>query len=189
MKTATGLLVMWLCAGVLLAAPPSREDELKAAIVFNFLKFVEWPGDSSPTVTVGLLGKNPLDGALRAFHGRTLGDRRVAVRPIDSAASGGVHCVYIGPSAAGNVASILKTLGDRSVLTVSDIPRFAEQGGGLGLFREGDRIRFSANLRSLRSSRLKVSSRLLSLARIVDGSPRGWLHPYHALHEPTLVTW
>jgi hypothetical protein len=152
----------------------SREDELKVLVVYNFLKFVEWP-ESKPRLVVGTMstvGKDPLAVALAGLNGRMVADKPVVVRPVRTLEEAcEVDCLYVGASRAAQLPSILEAVSKYPVLTVSDLPGFAEKGGALGLYRDADRIRFAANLRSLRQSGLKVSSRLLSLARIVDRDP------------------
>lgn len=167
MKRLLTALVAVLLLPVLLV--PGRalsgEEELKVLVVYNFLKFVDWPSGKKQ-LTVGTLGADPLGRSLSSIHGRRVADRTVAVKSVGEAK--GVDCLYIGPSKSGELDAILKSVGKSPILTVSDIPGFAERGGALGLFRDADHIRFAANLRTVRNSGLKVSSRLLSLAKIVD---------------------
>ncbi len=174
MRRHTLMLLLVVLALAPALAAISREDELKVLVVHNFLKFVEWP-ESKPRLVVGTMGsvgKDPLAVALAGLNGRLVAEKPVVVRPVRTVEEAcEVDCLYIGPSRAGQLSSILGTVGKYPVLTVSDLPGFAEQGGALGLYRDADRIRFAANLRSLRHSGLKVSSRLLSLARIVDKDP------------------
>ncbi len=174
MRGAT--LVLLLLVLTLAPAPGafSREDELKVLVVHNFLKFVEWP-ESKPRLvlgTMGTVGKDPLAVALAGLNGRMVAEKPVVVRPVRTVEEAcEVDCLYVGPSRAAQLPAILGAVSKYPVLTVSDLPGFAEKGGSLGLYRDADRIRFAANLRSLRQSGLKVSSRLLSLAKIVDRDP------------------
>lgn len=146
----------------------SSEDELKVLVVYNFLKFVDWPAGQKQ-LTLGTLGNDPLGKSLTMINGRKVSERSLQVKGTrDLKEARAVNCLYIGPSKAGELDQILKAVGKSPVLTVSDIPGFAERGGALGLFRDADHIRFAANLKTVRASGLKVSSRLLSLAKIVD---------------------
>ncbi|MCE7875489.1 YfiR family protein [bacterium CPR1] len=135
---------------------------------------MEWP-ESKPRLvlgTMGTVGKDPLAVALAGLNGRMVAEKPVVVRPVRTVEEAcEVDCLYVGPSRAAQLPAILGAVSKYPVLTVSDLPGFAEKGGSLGLYRDADRIRFAANLRSLRQSGLKVSSRLLSLAKIVDRDP------------------
>lgn len=169
MKKLSALLLVLLLPALLLPGRAlSSEDELKVLVVYNFLKFVDWP-QGKTSLNVGVLGADPMGRSLTSINGRKVEDRNVSVRSSrDLKEARTVDCLYIGPSKSGELDQILGSLGKSPVLTVSDIPGFAERGGALGLFRDADHIRFSANLKTVRNSGLKVSSRLLSLAKIVD---------------------
>jgi hypothetical protein len=164
------VFIALLCALTLVlpGSALSSEDELKVLVVFNFLKFVDWPA-SQKQLTLGTLGNDPLGRSLSTINGKKISERALAVKGTKNITEArAVNCLYIGPSKAGDLDKILGAVGKSPVLTVSDIPGFAERGGALGLFRDADHIRFAANLRTVRASGLKVSSRLLSLAKIVD---------------------
>ncbi len=169
MRLLTALLLVLLLPALLLPGRAlSSEDELKVLVVYNFLKFVDWPA-SQKSLTLGTLGTDPLGRSLSSLNGRKVGDRVISVKQSRNLGEArAVNCLYIGPSKLGELDSILTAVGKSPVLTVSDIPGFAERGGALGLFRDADHIRFAANLKAVRNSGLKVSSRLLSLAKIVD---------------------
>lgn len=154
----------------------STEYQVKAAFLYNFAKFIEWPPEALPEgrpFVIGVLGHDPFGSALdEAVAGKTVRDRRIVVRRfsrIDEAADS--HILFIGDSEAENLPRILKRLGPAPVLAVSDLPRFAEQGGMVQLVMEQSRVRFAINVGSMERAGLKPSSQLLKLARIVNGQP------------------
>jgi hypothetical protein len=151
----------------LLAAGYSREFDIKAAIVYNFLKFVDWPAAKNDLV-IGILGKDPLSPALMGMSGRTIGPKKVAVREVSNPAQ--ADFVFVAESKASDLKGLVNSLKSKPCISVSDIPNFCEAGGCLGLYRDGDHIRFAANLHTLRLTGIKVSSQLLGLARLVDAS-------------------
>ena len=145
-------------------------QQVQAVMLFNFAQFVKWPPgafpDDSTPVTIGVLGTNPFNGALdNAIRGENIGGRRMAVR-YASRADDLKNCqiVFICQSEAIRVPSLLAAFRDSPVLTVSDIPRFCEQGGMINFVLEAGRVKFVINPRPAKSAGLQISSKLLRLA-------------------------
>lgn len=161
-------------------AQPSSAEEyaVKAAYMYNFAKFTEWPekafaGREDPIV-LGLFGEDRFGLALDAVDGKRVKDRRLHVkRPARASDFPHVHILYISPSEKRRLDQIFSALEGHHVLTVSDLKGFARSGGMINLVRQGDKIRFEINLRAARRAGLTISSKLLSLATIVDGTGRG----------------
>lgn len=163
-------LLGWM--GAAEAAPD--ESAVQAAFVLNFAKFTEWP-------PAGVLGKpgamqlcqfgarDELAQAFRALEGRPLQGlpiqwRRVT-RPDEVR---GCHVLFIAETGLS-----LAQLGGQPVLTVSDLPGFAQQGGVIGLVRQSGRLRFEVNRGVAQAAGLRLSADLLSLAMsVVDGATR-----------------
>ena len=177
--------------GVLAQTLPLRAQDLdnakvrkvKAAYLYNFAKFVEWPDntfkkDKTPFV-IGVLGDDlfslVLDDTVRS---RTIAGRSVKIRRFrwtdeeDRAEIIGCQILYIGTSEQDRLHEILDTLRQRHVLLVSDIPEFARDGGMIGYVLDQGRIVFEVNRESLKKGELKASSKLLQLARIVESRGR-----------------
>lgn len=152
------------------------EYRLKAVYLLNFLQFVDWPDstfkDENAPIVLGILGRDPFGMILD----ETLAQEKVGGRPIlikrFRALEGVDECnaLFIGSSEGIDLEDILQRLGESSVLTVSDIEGFENAGGGIGFYIEKNRVRFSINIRTMRFANLKVSSKLLRLARIIDPS-------------------
>ena len=155
------------------SAPGAAVDEyrLKAAILYNLTKFVEWPptafGDSSAPLVLCIIDIDPfgprLDDALR---GHTVGGRPLVVRRTAEAARG-CHLLFIANSERRRLATIIDQLRKTAALTVGDIEDFIDQGGMIGLSTEGDRVRFDINIEAAGQARLKVNSRLMALAATI----------------------
>lgn len=114
------------------------EEQIKAAYLYNFAKFVEWPaGMLSPNseILLCVVGNNVLNGALEALNGRNVGEHplRVAQKNYADLSVTGCHLLYIGDSEQAHFLVILTALGNAPTLTLSDIDEFAEKGGGIGL--------------------------------------------------------
>jgi hypothetical protein len=157
----------------------STEYQVKAAYFAGFTKFVAWPVDTlSPgdaVLTIGIVGEDPFGPALEsAFAGATIGGNkaRVVLQHLHwDQDLRNCQAIFISQSDRKHLRAILSNLGDSSVLTVSDIANFSSEGGMIGFVFDVDRIRFDINFDAATRSRLKVSSRLLTLARSVRGHP------------------
>lgn len=184
-----------LAAALVLAAPASATDSPSpppassavapeaalAAFLLNFLRFTEWPARrASPDTayTIGISGNRALEDELLRLGDRQLvrGHRLRVVRLKSAADLADVHAVYfdaVGEAEPDALAArdALARLRTQPVLTVSDSPRFTEQGGVIRLFREEKALRFEVSPEAAREAGLVLSSRLLSLARIYRPAP------------------
>ena len=170
-------VIFVVSAVMLLAAPRAHaqsEDQIKAAFLFNFARYVEWPEDAfdraDAPVVICTLGANGFTDVLfEIVSGKEVGERSVEVRrPSDLSQSVGCHILFVGRRYDGPHEELIGALQNRSVFTVSDREGFAAAGGTANFLRADNRIRFEINPRAARDARLKISSRLLRLARIVD---------------------
>ncbi len=142
----------------------TREYEIKAGFIYNFLRFIEWPSPGQ-SWTVGVLGSDPFEGGLRDFEAKPLSGKSITVRNLADVKDAKVcQVVYIGPSEGNHVKAILASLKNSPVLTISDLPEFAEKGGGIGLVTQNNRVRFIVNLDALKQANLKANARFLNLA-------------------------
>jgi len=164
-------LCIALVPGVVAAAEPS-EYTVKAAFIYNFAKFVEWPPEVSAKegpFVIGILGDDPFEGALEEIiSGKTIRDKKIIVKRFSKIEEAmGSHILFISNSEKGNISRIIKQLAGTHVLTVSDIAEFAEKGGIIELILEQNHVRFAVNVAVAEQGGLKPSSQLLKLARIV----------------------
>ena len=154
------------------AAETSREYLIKAAFLYNFAKFTEWPAgsfpDSAAPLDVCVFGEDPFGGALESIAGKTIRGRRVAVHRVASIEAGAAcHLLFISASEATRLAGILESLRGRPVLTIAEMPGFARSGGIINLKTNADdKVRFEINNSIARRVGLRLSSKLLNLAEI-----------------------
>jgi len=160
-----------LAAGSGLASSGATESEVKAAFLFNFARYVEWPDrDGNRPITIGVLGDGDFPAVLeQVVRGKLVRDRQVRVKRL----SGGgelrrCHIVYIGADHAEREGEIRASLSGASVFSVADFDGFAASGGTANFVRSGKKVRFEINEDVARRSGLKVSSRLLRLATLVN---------------------
>ena len=154
----------------------ASEAEVKAAMLYNFALFIGWPENAHPGAeapfVIGVVGVDPLGPALDlAVEGKRIRDRRVTVRRWASVETARAHLrdcqlLYVSDSEAPDVPALLAALRDNPVVTVSSLPGFARQGGHVEFFLEAHRIRFEINPGATDRCGLRVSSKLLSLARL-----------------------
>lgn len=174
-RTRLRNMLLAAMTGLPLAMSALAADEyaIKAAYLYNFAKFVEWPPRSFTTdgdpLRICVIGDNPFGDALTSLGGKAVGSHAVAVQvlPAHSEAPG-CHIVFINRSQQLRLKTLLTVFSKRPVLTVSDIEDFAQQGGVIGLIEVEQRIHFTINLAAMRRAGLKLSSQLLKLAIIVD---------------------
>ncbi len=149
------------------------EYAVKAAYLYNFAKFVEWPpeafaSDDAPLL-ICIAGANPFGDALAVLSDKRVERHPVEVRHLPTMTGlDRCHVVFIGRAEQGRLKTVLAKVARLPVLTVSDIDDFARMGGMIGLVEADQRIRFDINLTTARQANLKLSSQLLKLAFIVE---------------------
>ena len=183
--TSSKRLLLVLCAVIAAslarsaqAQPVADEYQVKAAYLLNFARFVEWSADALPSsspLVIAIVGDDSLGGALeetlrgKSANGHPIQFRRHRWDDVLTSC----QIVFICSSEEAHLPQILRYLGQSSVLTVSDIDRFALRGGVIEFRMVGNRVRFDINRGSALASQLQISSKLLSVARAVhEGSAR-----------------
>lgn len=157
------------------AQPPSLEHEIKAAFLYNFVRFIVWPADAfagpEAPLSICLVGQDPFGPTLdelvanERVDGRPLAVRRLAAPSKDAAC----HLLFASPSERARFASILKAVDTRRVVVVTDALDLLPLGGHISFFMESNRVRFAVNADAVRQAEFQVNSRLMRLARIVEG--------------------
>ncbi|MFZ0758742.1 MAG: YfiR family protein [Candidatus Sulfotelmatobacter sp.] len=152
--------------------------QVKAAYLYNFGRFVEWPptGTTAQTnpFTICILGEDPFGQALDAtLAGETIGNQRVVPRRISTPQmSGDCQILFISSSEANRLNKIIEALDKSAILTVSDIPQFSQRRGMIQFVLEENRIRFEVNLTAAQRAGLTLSSELLKVATVVRRNPQ-----------------
>jgi hypothetical protein len=155
------------------AAAGSLEYPVKASLLLRFAKFAEWPAGSAQagaaTVSICLLGPDPFGSVIDAIvRGQTVGGRKVEVRRYkDVDGIEACHVLFVPASATERVAPALARVRELPVLTVGENGDFDARGGVIRLLVEDNHARFSVNLATTELSHLRLSSKLLGVARSV----------------------
>jgi hypothetical protein len=186
------MLAIYTMPCMLLAEDDStfpHERRIKAAFLYNFLRFIEWPkekvGDANEPVIIGLIGKDIFGDAFDDLKDRTIEDRPVVLRRFKGIkelqqeeqekksenpqveAVRKSHLLFICPSEKQHIKEILKLVKDYGVLTVADTEGFLESGGMINLLTENNKIHFEINITATKEAEFLVRSKLLRLAKRV----------------------
>lgn len=178
--------ILWtIVCLIMLPSPPAtaqamaNEYEVKAAFLYNFARFVEWPNgtfaNSTSALTVCVLGKDPFG---KAIDDAILG-KRIAEHPAILARGKRIQdlpdcqIIFVSASDSPQLPEILRELHGHKVLVVGETENFAGSGGAIQFVLEANRVRFAINTDAADRAGLKVSSKLLALATIVHDSAAG----------------
>jgi hypothetical protein len=159
--------------------PVARERDVKAAFVYNFLKFVEWPagrfGEINSPIVIGLVGDDPIAGALEAtVHGRAINGRPLILQRVATPeAARTAHLLFFCAAEDERLNELLPALAGSGVLTVGESEAFAQQAGIITFALQSDKLRFDINTDSAERAGLKISAQLLKLARTVQRKRQG----------------
>ncbi len=148
---------------------PLREYRIKAAFLYNFAKFVEWPAeafeDDDATLILGVFGDDPFGAALQSLSGKTVRGRRLTIKRFDSLLDlDQCHILFITSSTQEQQQKALESLQGSNVLTVGEMQRFAQMGGIINFVIRNNKLRFEINLDAGKRAGLMISSQLLKLA-------------------------
>lgn len=151
----------------------SDEYSVKAAFLYNFVKFVDWPAEAfkagNDPIRICILGESPMDGALdETLRGRTFAGRPlVSIRISEPRQACDCQMLFVSASEQKPLRSILPNTRTTGLLTVGEADGFAEAGGMINLKLQDGKIRLEINAEAAERAQLRLSSKLLSLARIV----------------------
>lgn len=175
------MLSLWVLLGAALQlsaqTPAFDEYQVKAAFLYNFAKFVEWPpgtfANSTDPIGICIVGQNPFGPALEYMvQGKKVGDRAFAVRRLaDTQQSGQCQILFIGAAEWKRTRALLDAVKSPGVLTVGETDNFTDLGGIITFRLDGPRVRIQVDLQTAERAKLRISSKLLSLAEIVKKQP------------------
>jgi len=162
------------------AAEPNgpSEDQLKAAFVYNFIKFVDWPSGerrAGETFRVCLLGEGPATALFEDLNGQEALGRRLTVTALQSPQEArSCQVLFVAASQTARLTEVIDALAGAPVLTIGDTDGYARRGVMINMFLENKRIRFDINAEAARTAGLRISAKLLKLAsRVYNAAPRG----------------
>lgn len=166
-------LTSTMCAGHVSAQSSSRENELKAVLLYNLTQFIEWPGSAfastNTALSIGILGEDTFGRLLDdAVRGEKYGNRSIVVQRIHTVEEAlSCHILFICPSENGRFDEIVSRLKGRSILTVAESDGFIRAGGMIRFVRSPqNKIRLRINAEAAKAAELSVSGKLLRVAEL-----------------------
>ena len=170
---------MWFSVSVALAAEDSlqlHEQEIKAGLLYNFLKYTQWPEKeqtSNNNMVVCVYGNDPFEANLKPMSGRTVNQRAIAVASINNVHDiQNCNLLFVGAGEQKNWQEIERALKGKPVLTVSDMRGFIGAGGMIEFSRESSHISVNLSMDAMTKTGLNVHDRLLKLVTIIDAKER-----------------
>ncbi len=173
----------WLLCALLLAPgtrgtaqPRAGEYQVKAAFLFNFTLFTDWPqaafADPAAPLSICILGDDPFGSFLDdTVRGERIAGRDLVVRRYrDAGDTAGCQVVFVSRSESRQLGHVLASLAGRSILTVSDIADFAQRGGMICLAEQDQHLRLRINLDAAQAAGLTISAKVLRIAEVVRGA-------------------
>ena len=173
----------WVAGAILMAlaapaqAPAPLEYQIKATFLYMIAKFIEWPAEKlegNGPIGIGVFGKDPFGGELdRQIQGKSVDGRGIEVRRLTGIEQAPrQHILFIAAGEKKRLGAIFSALTGRGVLTVGDSDHFAEQGGMVNLVMKGNSVSLEINTGAVERAQIKISSKLLKLARVVADGDR-----------------
>jgi hypothetical protein len=164
------------------APAPLYEQKIKAGLVYNLIKYTEWPtaalttpnqiknNYNPPTLKICLFGEDPFDGYLSPLQGRTAQQAVISIVHVTSVPeTDACNAVIIHHNQRENLQNLFEFLQGKNILTISDIDKFAELGGMIELARQEEKISLAINKNAVDNAKLVIDSRMLKLAKLVSG--------------------
>lgn len=143
------------------------EQDIKAGLIYNFLKYTIWPGNGS-SMTVCLFGDDPFRKYLKPMEERTVNQRPIVIRQINTVQeTDGCHLLFVNAGEKTRWTRLRANLAEKNILTVSDYPGFANAGGMIEFGHNGKRINATLNMEAVTAAGLRVEDRLLKLVTVI----------------------
>ncbi len=159
--------------GTLADSPSFSEYQVKAAFLYNFARFVEWPTDAfldaHAPILLGIVGEDPFGDALeQALKGKSVNGRELVLKRLTRQQDlKGFHMLFVSSSEARHLSQIMESLKGKCVLTVGETEGFAQTGGVINFTLEENKVHFEINVDTAERAHLKISSKLLALAKVL----------------------
>jgi len=152
----------------------TSEYLIKAGFTYNFAKLMDWPANAFPQanspIVIGVMGADPFGGTLdQVLQGKQANGREFVVKHLKWGMDyKDCDILFVSSSESIHVDEILKSVHGLPVLTIGEMPGFAQRGGIINFILEDNKVRFEVNVDAAKTANINISSRLLSLAKIVQ---------------------
>lgn len=170
--------VLWLCASPSSrAAEVTKEDQIKAAYLYNFTKFIEWPGrcfsNTGDPIVIAVLGPAEFSAELeKIVKDRKVNGRGISVKSVAAAEEvRAVHVLFVSATDEARFEDLRPLIESSPVLAIGESPLFANAGGTINFVLEEDKVRFEINMDSAERAGLRISAHLQKLAKVIRKRP------------------
>jgi hypothetical protein len=176
-STFISIILLIIAGSFIINAPlhslEGTEYQIKAAMMVNFIQFVQWPEDdpdeSADFLTIGIFGADNFGSILDSLNGRIVNEKQIKLLRINSTKElRQCQVVFVPESESNHTDEILAAVNGFPVLTIGETDRFIQQGGIIRFFIEQNHVRFEINRTAAYHSKLKISAKLMEIARVVD---------------------
>ena len=170
MKKVAVVLALFVCLPNLIHAQERPTHEIHAAMLFNFVKYVQWPDETqSGEFVVGVIGDENVFTTLQKWYdGKPKGSKKYVIKKLASAdEASSCQVVYVGKSKSREFESVKNSTTGKSVLTVTDGNGLAQKGSCINFKVVDGKLKFELNQATVNASNLKVSSQLTSMAIVI----------------------
>jgi uncharacterized protein YfkK (UPF0435 family) len=152
------------------SAKNSTEYKVKAAFIYNFLKFTTWPESAaSGSINICVMGDNPFGETLLPLEKKKIKGRAIRVTNISNTSKiNNCTVAFVSDSEEDRLDDIIKSVQKKPILTVSDISHFAQEGGVIGFYERDGKIKFAINTANASKSGLVLSAKLLELSKVIE---------------------
>jgi len=151
-----------------------EEQEIKAGLLYNFLKYTDWPANHSSSMMVCIFGDDPFEGYLDPMNGRTVNQRSIALRKIHTIPEAeGCQLLFVNANEKGRWPQLHKFLIGKNVLTISDFAGFVTSGGMIEFGHKDTHISADLNIDAVTVAGLRMQDRLLRLVSVVHVKQEG----------------
>ena len=162
-------LLTFACLPIVLQARGASVEDIETAYIYNFAKFIQWPDERNNRLRICVLGENSFEKKLAKLNSKALKDRKIEVKKV--ADIGQVHAcemLILPPLPEEMLHKITKVAQKEHILTISNQDSYAKKGVMINFYIEKKKVRFAINHRSIKKAGIRVSSKLLRVAKVVE---------------------
>jgi hypothetical protein len=163
-------IVLMLLTVTLATAQERPTHEIHAAMLFNFIKYIQWPNEGDPgEFVVGVIGDDNVYNTLTQwYNGKPKGSKKYVIKKLTSVEeSGNCQVVYVGKSKSRDFENIKNSVSGKSILTITDGSGLGQKGSCINFKVIDGKLKFELNQATVTSSNLKISSQLSSMAILI----------------------
>jgi hypothetical protein len=170
-------IILLIITASMIPGTPARslegtEYQIKAAMMVNFIQFIDWPDDpgrSGDLMTIGIIGADNFGPTLDAIEGRIVNGKQLKIRRFKSIQEiSQCQILFVPESETSRINEIISSLRGTPVLTIGEAERFTQLGGIIRFYIEEKHVRFEINQTAAIQSKLKISAKLMEIAKIIN---------------------